>query len=86
MTETTTKTVEKAVKAAASAIPEIAPTVIETVELVAEIPAKTLLTQRLVFVATGTVCALVGAGALYGAQKLKVRLQEKKAGAVDELE
>lgn len=68
--------VNRAAKAAgvtAAAVSEALPTVIETVEVVATVPAKVVLNQRLV-VATAIVGgAALGAGILFGVNKWQSR-------------
>ena len=95
MSETTTAAgrtadaaVNKAAKAAAvsaAAVSEALPTVVETVDVVTTMPAKIVLNQRLVVVASIVGGAALGAGILFGVQKLRVRKQVKAMEkAVDE--
>lgn len=78
---TTNAAVNKAAKAAgvsAAAVSEALPTVVETVEVAMQVPAKVVLNQRLV-VATAIVGGTaLGAGLLYGYQKLKARKAAKE--------
>lgn len=61
------------------------PLVTETAELAMEIPSKVVLNQKLVVVASVLAGAALGAGALYGAYKLRERkLKAKVENAVAE--
>lgn len=81
MSETTTAAAntasKKAAQAAATAVETTLPTVVETVELAAQIPSKVVFNQKLVVLATLVVGGGLGAGALYGVQKLKERRAAK---------
>lgn len=56
------------------------PQVVETAEVAMafDVPTKVVLNQRLVVAATAVSAAAVGAGLLWGAQKLRTRLHERK--------
>lgn len=63
----------KAAAASAAAVSDTLPTVVSTTELAMEVPTKVVLNQRLIVVASVVGGVAVGAGALYGLQKLKAR-------------
>ncbi len=76
MSETTTAVVNSAAKkagVAAAAVSEALPTVVETVEVAMEVPAKVVLNQRLVVAVSIVGGAAIGAGILFGVQKLRAR-------------
>lgn len=77
----TTAAVNRAAKAAgvtAAAVSEALPTVVETVDVVATVPAKVVLNQKLVVVTAVVGGAALGAGILFGIQKLKARKETKE--------
>ena len=77
---TTNTAVNKAAKAAgvtAAAVSETLPTVVETAELAMEVPTKVVLNQRLIVVASIVGGAALGAGILFGVQKLRDRKKNK---------
>lgn len=73
--------VNKAAKAAsvsAAAVSDALPTVVETVDVVATMPAKIVLNQRLVVAASIIGGAAIGAGALWGIQKFRTKRTNAK--------
>lgn len=75
----------KAASVTAAAVSEALPTVVETVDVVATMPAKVVLNQKLVVTASILGGAVLGAGILFGIQKMKQRRFVKNLNkAVDE--
>ena len=76
MSETTTavtNTTKKAADRTAAVVAETLPTVVETVEVAMEMPAKVVLNQKLVVTVAVIAGAGLGAGALWGVNKWRMR-------------
>jgi ABC-type proline/glycine betaine transport system permease subunit len=87
MTESTvgkasTTVAEKAVvNRAAKAAGEVSkalPTVVETAELAVEVPSKVMLNQKMIVAVSVVGGAVLGAGVLFGVNKLRERMAKKK--------
>lgn len=88
-TKTATSVAERAAvgrsaKAAADAS-NVLPTVVETAELAMEVPSKVVLNQKLVVIVSVVGGAALGAGILFGVNKLRERMANKKAEKENEI-
>lgn len=63
----------KAAKTTADSAHKVLPTVIETAELAMEVPSRIVLNQKLVVVASILAGGALGAGVLYGVNKIRNR-------------
>lgn len=87
MSDTTSPAVNAAAKkagVAAAKVSETLPTVVETVELAMDVPSKVVLNQRLVVITSVVGGATLGAGLLWGVNKLRaVRAQKKLQSEIE---
>lgn len=79
----TTNTVNTASTKAAKAAVETVPVIVETVEVGLEVPAKVVLNQKLVVLASVLVGAGLTAGGYWGVNKWRSRNAAKKAAEVE---